>query len=172
MSELWIYGISNGYGVQSEFQKEEPEQSSSSDLPRPIDDINSQISGPGIRSPVESTPDPARYMPRGCSLLLLVMFGFLGLSFFLGIYFTTHKEYGYSMGDPFTLAGFVLAAGSIVCSFLFAQHYRHCECWKKNKLVRRNSDASDAMALNEISTVSRVGHASLGGGSSIRWDDR
>jgi hypothetical protein len=91
---------------------------------------------------------------------------------FLGIYFTTHKEYGYSMGDSLTLAGFVLAVGSMVCSFLFAQHYRHCECWEKNKLARTNSDASDAMALNEIGTMSRVGHANPGGGRSIRWDDR
>jgi len=61
------------------------------------------------------------------------MLGFIGLSCFLGIFFTVHKEYGYSMGDSFTLAGFVIAVGTLVCSFLLAFHYPRCECWKKKR---------------------------------------
>lgn len=81
---------------------------------------------------------------RGCKLILLVMSSFIILSLFLGIFFTVHKEYGYSMGDSFTLAGYIIAVGALVCSFLLARHLPTCKCWKNyhSKKRRRSSDAS------------------------------
>lgn len=34
------------------------------------------------------------------------------------------------MSDSFTLASYVVAVGAFICSFLFALHFRKCECWK------------------------------------------
>lgn len=55
-----------------------------------------------------------------CSLILLLMMAFIGLSCFLGVYFTVYTTYGYSMGDSFTLAGFVLAIGTLACGSAMA----------------------------------------------------
>jgi hypothetical protein len=70
---------------------------------------------------------------QGCKLILLVMSSFIILSLFLGIFFTVHKEYGYSMGDSFTLGGYIIAVGALVCSFLLARHLPTCKCWKDSQ---------------------------------------
>jgi hypothetical protein len=54
----------------------------------------------------------------------MIMFAiFIALSCFLGVYFTVEKSYGYSMGDAFTLAGWVIAVGAFISTGVFAQHY-------------------------------------------------
>jgi hypothetical protein len=57
---------------------------------------------------------------------------FVFLSCFLGIYFTLDKTYGYSMGDAFTLAGWVVAVGAFISSGVLAQHYPRCTCWERS----------------------------------------
>jgi hypothetical protein len=81
---------------------------------------------------------------HGCKLILLVMSIFIILSLSLGVFFTIHKEYGYSMGDSFTLASYIIAVTALVCSFLLARHWPDCKCWKNyhSKKRRRSSDAS------------------------------
>ena len=65
-----------------------------------------------------------------CFRIISVMSAFIALSCFLGLYFTINKDFGYSMGDAFTLAGYVIAVGALICIFLFASHFRDCRCWK------------------------------------------
>jgi hypothetical protein len=55
---------------------------------------------------------------------------FVGLSCFLGVFFTVNKSYGYSMGDAFTLAGWVLAVGAFMSSAILAYHHPRCKCWE------------------------------------------
>jgi hypothetical protein len=77
------------------------------------------------------------------------MFGvFVGLSCFLGTYFTLHKEYGYSMGDSFTLAAYVLAIGMFVSSAVLAHQYQHCRCWKRSK-NRKMTDSFERASLTQ-----------------------
>jgi len=59
----------------------------------------------------------------------MILAGFVALSLFLGLFFVINKGYGYSMGDAFTLASYVVAVGALVCSFLFACHFPRCRCW-------------------------------------------
>jgi hypothetical protein len=66
-----------------------------------------------------------------CFRIISVMSAFIALSCFLGLCFTINKDFGYSMGDAFTLAGYVIAVGALICSFLFASHFRDCRCWKR-----------------------------------------
>jgi hypothetical protein len=68
-------------------------------------------------------------LPHGCFIIGTILSCFIGLSLFLGLFFVTHKEYGYSMGDSFTLAGYVVAVGALISSFLFACHFSRCRCW-------------------------------------------
>jgi hypothetical protein len=58
---------------------------------------------------------------------------FVALSYFLGIYFTVNKSYGYSMGDAFTLARYVVAVGAMVSSGALALHYPRCKCWGRER---------------------------------------
>jgi hypothetical protein len=61
----------------------------------------------------------------------MLFFGtFVALSCFLGVYFTLNKSYGYSMGDAFTLAGWVIAVGAFISSAILAYHHPRCKCWK------------------------------------------
>jgi hypothetical protein len=57
---------------------------------------------------------------------------FIILSTFLGVYFTVNRGYGYSMGDAFTLASYVIGLGGLITAALIASHYPHCDCWKKD----------------------------------------
>ncbi|KAF8857462.1 hypothetical protein BDZ45DRAFT_803340 [Acephala macrosclerotiorum] len=79
---------------------------------------------------------PSKHHPpplwkRGCVLIIASFTTFVFLGCFLGVYFTTQKQFGYSMGDSFTLAGFVITVGAFVSSAFLAYHYRHCKCWKR-----------------------------------------
>jgi hypothetical protein len=58
---------------------------------------------------------------------------FVGLSCFLGVYFTVETKYGHSMGDAFTLASWVVAIGAFVSSGVLARHYPRCKCWERLK---------------------------------------
>ena len=61
----------------------------------------------------------------------MIMFAiFIALSLFLGVYFTIEKRYGYSMGDAFTLASWVIAVGAFISTGVFAIHYPRCKCWE------------------------------------------
>jgi hypothetical protein len=60
---------------------------------------------------------------------MLFFAAFVGLSCFLGVYFTLNKSYGYSMGDAFTLAGYVIAVGAFISSAILAYHRPRCKCW-------------------------------------------
>ncbi|ESZ95064.1 hypothetical protein SBOR_4519 [Sclerotinia borealis F-4128] len=72
------------------------------------------------------------YMQRGCVRIIFISFTFIALSVFLGVYFTVSKDYGYSMGDAFTLASYVIGLGTLVCGALIGHHYPHCRCWNKD----------------------------------------
>jgi hypothetical protein len=56
---------------------------------------------------------------------------FVALSCFLGVFFTIRKEYGYTMSDAFTLAGYVVAVGAFISTAVVAYHYPRCKCWAK-----------------------------------------
>lgn len=62
------------------------------------------------------------------------------MSCFLGVYFTLRKDYGYSMGDSFTLAGYVVAVGAFVSTAVLAYHYPHCRCWERSKGSGKKED--------------------------------
>jgi hypothetical protein len=57
---------------------------------------------------------------------------FVSLSCFLGVYFTINKSYGYSIGDAFTLAGWVVAVGAFISSAILAYHHPRCKCWESS----------------------------------------
>jgi len=68
---------------------------------------------------------------RGCISLITLGSTFILLSVFLGVYFTVNKSYGYSMGDSFTLAGYVFAIGTMIVAALMGYHYPRCKCWRR-----------------------------------------
>ena len=72
---------------------------------------------------------PARHRP--CLIIIAVFLSFLTLSIFLGVYFTVHKSYGYTMGDAFTLASFVVSLGAFSLMGFVAWHYPRCRCWDR-----------------------------------------
>ncbi|KAG0645523.1 hypothetical protein D0Z07_8562 [Hyphodiscus hymeniophilus] len=80
--------------------------------------------------------------PRTCLLIFAMFVSFVGLSCFLGTYFTVNKRYSYSMGDAFTLAGYVITVGACVSSDSLIQHYRQCRCWER---VKAESTGSSEM---------------------------
>lgn len=74
--------------------------------------------------------------PQPCTMIIFMFTSFVFLSSFLGLYFTIKKqEYGYSMGDSFTLAGYVIAVGTLVTGVVSGIHFPRCKCWsvEKNK---------------------------------------
>lgn len=74
------------------------------------------------------------YLPSlNCWTIGAVLIIFVILSCFLGLFFTLRTEYGYSMGDSFTLAGYVVAVGALISSFLLALHYPRCTCWNRDR---------------------------------------
>ncbi|KAI9645195.1 hypothetical protein NHQ30_005929 [Ciborinia camelliae] len=103
---------------------------------------------PGLeRSPTVSTADASdihlvmtrekthsvwMYMQRGCVHIISLSSTFIALSVFLGVYFTINKDYGYSMGDAFTLASYVIGLGTLICGALIGHHYPHCKCWHRD----------------------------------------
>ncbi len=110
-----------------------------------------------------ATPASKSASASGCIIILIAMGAFIGLGCFLGVFFTVHREYGYSMGDAFTLAGFVVAVGALVCSGLLAWHYPRCECWTDRKRggVGVDSDLrgralGEGMELRNMGTVEEV----------------
>jgi hypothetical protein len=70
---------------------------------------------------------------------------FVALSCFLGVYFTLNKSYGYSMGDAFTLPGWVVAVGAFVSTAILAYHYPRCECWESPEHSQRSRRGSYEM---------------------------
>lgn len=68
-----------------------------------------------------------RFQP--CYLLMLLFGSFIALSCCLGVFFTMKKEY--SMGDAFTLAGYIIAIGGLISTGALAYHYPRCNCWKE-----------------------------------------
>jgi hypothetical protein len=70
------------------------------------------------------------HRPAGCTIIILAMGSFIALSLFLGLFLTLRKEYGFSMGDSFTLAGYIIGVGTLVCGFMYARHLPSCKCWK------------------------------------------
>lgn len=69
--------------------------------------------------------------PRGCLLIITFFATFVAVSLFFGILFTIRKEYGYSLGDAFTLASYIVAIGAFTSTAMVAYHYPHCRCWGK-----------------------------------------
>jgi len=84
--------------------------------------------------------------PCRCLLIIALMIGFVTLSCFLGIFFTIHKEYGYGMGDAFTLAGYVVAVGALISTMFFAIHYPRCDCWTDVQYTTRDIEMRTASA--------------------------
>lgn len=72
------------------------------------------------------------YLQRGCVRIISLSSIFIALSIFLGVYFTVNKDYGYSMGDAFTLASYVIGLGTLICGALIGHHYPHCKCWHRD----------------------------------------
>ncbi|KAF8857455.1 hypothetical protein BDZ45DRAFT_726730 [Acephala macrosclerotiorum] len=68
--------------------------------------------------------------PRGCLLILSMVASFILFSCIAGLYFTLEKSHGYSMGDAFTLAGYIVAVGALVSTAAMAKHWPSCRCWK------------------------------------------
>ncbi|EPE35185.1 hypothetical protein GLAREA_10881 [Glarea lozoyensis ATCC 20868] len=105
-----------------------------------LENANRRIAAPSVNANTHSArkASPRRVdtrppRPRTCILIISMVVCFITLSCFLGIYFTVNKSYGYSMGDAFTLAGFVVAVGAMVSSGTMALHYPRCECWGRGK---------------------------------------
>jgi hypothetical protein len=75
---------------------------------------------------------------------------FVALSCFLGVFFTVKKDYGYSMGDSFTLAGYVVAVGAFVSTAVLAYHYPRCRCWERvSRLYEHNIEVVSRLQLPE-----------------------
>lgn len=82
-----------------------------------------------------STPDTANAAthttgPRGCILILTMVASFIVFSCLTGLYFTLDQRHGYSMGDAFTLAAYIVAVGALVSTAAMARHWPSCRCWK------------------------------------------
>ena len=95
--------------------------------------LSPQALGQSITTPRNVSALVPTAKPRGCFIIIALFASFVILSLFLGVYFTLKKENGYSMGDSFTLAGYVIAVGTVISAPILAYHYPHCKCWQKYK---------------------------------------
>ncbi|CZR54225.1 uncharacterized protein PAC_04108 [Phialocephala subalpina] len=84
--------------------------------------------------PLSNTAQDSRprdsHSPRGCLLILAMIASFIVFSCISGIYFTLDQNLGYSMGDAFTLAGYIIAVGALVSTAAMARHWSSCRCWR------------------------------------------
>jgi len=86
---------------------------------------------------------------RGCLIVAAIFTTFITLSCFLGVYFTVQKDYGYSMGDAFALAGYVVAVGAFVSTGFLGYHYPRCTCWRISRMA---DTSSDGVSLVDVET--------------------
>lgn len=101
---------------------------------QPSDSIPTLLStGWSDTKPAHMLTVPFTIRPRSCFVIIALFAVFVVLSLSLGVCFTLKKEYGYSMGDSFTLGGYVLALGTSISAPILAYHYPHCKCWEKYK---------------------------------------
>jgi hypothetical protein len=49
-------------------------------------------------------------------------------SFAVGLFYSIAKD---QMGDGSTVAGWIIAVGSLALAVPMTQHYPRCKCWKK-----------------------------------------
>lgn len=71
------------------------------------------------------------------------------------------------MGDSFTLAGYVIAIGALVCGFACGLHFPHCKCWGRGEgaehVDTEGNEADDAasstLAMGAVHTAEANGDA-------------
>lgn len=97
--------------------------------------IHSGSSGEALFSDADLSSAATSWTPRGCFIIAGILSSFIALSLCVGIF--VMRQGSYRMGDSFMLAGYVVAVGALVCSFLFACHLPHCRCWQNRDIVSR-----------------------------------
>ncbi|KAE8447521.1 hypothetical protein EG329_010651 [Mollisiaceae sp. DMI_Dod_QoI] len=88
--------------------------------------ISSSTSSPNSLTTTINQPGS----PRGCILILSMVAAFTLFSCISGLYFTLNKSLGYSMGDAFTLAAYIVAVGALVSTAALARYWPSCRCWR------------------------------------------
>ena len=77
-----------------------------------------------------------------CYILATLGFIVIGGSLAVGLYYSIAKD---RMGDGFTTAGWMTAAGTLILAAPMARHYPHCQCWD-NTTRRANRPQQMAFA--------------------------
>jgi hypothetical protein len=68
----------------------------------------------------------ARSVPP-CYVLVSLLLIVIGASLAIGLYYSIARD---RMGDGFTTAGWMTAAGTLILAAPMARHYPHCKCWE------------------------------------------
>lgn len=71
-----------------------------------------------------------------CYILALLGLIVIGGSLAVGVYYSVAKD---RMGDGFTTAGWMTAAGTLILAAPMARHYPHCRCWGRSQTFVGNS---------------------------------
>lgn len=98
-----------------------------------VDAVSSQLDPIPTSSPIppNSHSISSRLSsPRGCILILSMVATFIIFSCMTGLYFTLDYSHGYSMGDAFTVAAYIVAVGALVSTAAMARHWPSCRCWR------------------------------------------
>jgi hypothetical protein len=63
-----------------------------------------------------------------CWIIIMLASLVVGGSLVVGLFYSIAKD---QMGDGFTVAGFIIAVGTLALAVPITQHYPRCRCWKK-----------------------------------------
>ena len=109
---------------------------------RGLPTIDSQIRTPRRISSCSSQQGPSRassansvHRTRDCYFIILLAFLVITGSAAVGIYFSIARD---RMGDGFTAASYILAAGTFVLGPWIACHFQTCNCWTAIPIRRRS----------------------------------
>jgi hypothetical protein len=83
----------------------------------------------GSTSSIATKPKPkGRLSLPTCWIIIMLAGLVVGGGLAVGLFFSIAKG---QMGDGFTVAGFIIAVGTLALAVPITQHYPRCKCWKK-----------------------------------------
>lgn len=102
-----------------------------------------------LRAPSRTSgllPVPPKALKRRTSIppcWIIITLGFLvvGGSLAVGLFYSVASN---QIGDGFTVAGWITAAGTLALAVPITSHYPHCKCWKRDEAVVLGSEGSKA----------------------------
>jgi hypothetical protein len=79
-------------------------------------------------TPITPTKAKRRFSLPTCWIIIILGGITIAGSFAVGLFYSIVKD---QMGDGFTVAGWIIAVGTLAFAVPVTQHYPRCNCWKK-----------------------------------------